>query len=245
MDVDNEVEPTLQEMAKRMTVLRSDLLPALRQLDEDTILSYYSVEEQARLYLSAAFTLALSLYALDKITHRQVPAGSGGAVAPRLTGAGTRHSGAAPVVPANTDTQLVLKIERVTEYIKKLQELATLERGKKLAIAAAAAASEEAEPATGVVAAGKKRPRELGSTATASADSAPETMTLTATAAKKAKSEAGADGTAADTPGKAEEVVAEDEYGDAQMFSVVSRVAGETGALVGRLLKHVMSSKNE
>lgn len=244
MDVDNEVEPTLQEMAKRMAVLRSDLLPALRQLDEDTILSYYSVEEQARLYLSAAFTLALSLYALDKITHRQVPAGSGGAVAPRLTGAGTRHSGAAPVVPANTDTQLVLKIERITEYIKKLQELATLERGKKLAVAAAAA-SEEAEPATGVVAAGKKRPRELRSTATASADSAPETMTLTTTAAKKAKSEAGADGTAADTPGKAEEVVAEDEYGDAQMFSVVSRVAGETGALVGRLLKHVMSSKNE
>jgi hypothetical protein len=245
MDVDSEVEPTLQQMARCMAVMRDDLLPALRQLDEDAILSYYSVDEQARLYLSAAFTLALSLYALDKITHRQVlvaGAAAGGAAAvtsaPRLTGAGTRHGGnsasAPPSAPSNTDTQLILKIERITEYIKKLQELATLERTKKLAAAA---------DTTGAMDGGKAEEK-AAVAAVASGKRGRNASTLAATTAKKAKPEAikvNTSDKSADTGGDA----ADDAYGDAQMFSVVSRVAGETGTLVGRLLTQVMGTKNE
>lgn len=233
MDVDSEVEPTLQDMAKRMAVMRADLLPALRQLDEDTIVSYYSVDEQARLYLSAAFTLALSLYSLDKITHRQVAAAS--VTAPRLTGAGTRNNNNNSEAPASTDTQLVLKIERITEYIKKLQEIAALERSRKLSTTAAEKTLEEP---TATAVAGKKRGRETSPSSAASASSE--------AAAKKLKPDvvAETDSTVAKVEGSNGEV-AEDEYGDAQMFSVVSRVAGETGTLVSRLLKQVMTSKSE
>lgn len=219
MDVDSEIAPTLQEMTKRMAVIRNELLPALQQLDEDAVVSFYSVDEQARLYLSAAFTLALSLYSLDKITHRTAPAGAAGGA--RLTGAGPRS--AAPTT-SSADTQLVLKIERITEYIKKLQELAALERTKKAA--AAAAAAEDGGSGT---AAREKRPREVTETA-------PDAVSPP-TAAKKAKTEP------ASTPDESAGV--EDEYGDAQMFSVVSRVAGETGTLVSRLLKQVMANKAE
>ncbi|KPA83694.1 hypothetical protein ABB37_01950 [Leptomonas pyrrhocoris] len=240
MDVDSEVEPTLQEMARRIAVMRVDLLPALRRLDEDTILSYYSVDEQARLYLSAAFTLALSLYSLDKITHRQIAVGgTAAAAAPRLTGAGTRHRSDAPAgPPPNTDTQLVLKIERITEYIKKLQELATLERNKKLSAAAAAVmeASEVAKSESSATSiASKKRARETSPPA----PGAPRAHATASMTSKRAKAD-----TAAKEDAKGGEA-ADDDYGDAQMFSVVSRVAGETGTLVSRLLRQVMPSKTE
>ncbi|KAG5486738.1 hypothetical protein LSCM1_07992 [Leishmania martiniquensis] len=226
MDVDTEVEPLLREMSKRLDVVRAHLLPALRRLDEDTLLSHYSADEQARLYLSAAFTLTLSLYSLDKITHRQVVVASGGA--PGLTGAGSRRGTASAAMTASTlsslsstDTQLILKIERITEYIKKLQELASLERQKRSAATAAGAS-------TGAVATthpGAKRPREEASADTAAA--------VADQPAKKARDESGA---VAPARGDYEDL------GDAQMFSVVSRVAGETGTLVSRLLKQTMSS---
>ncbi|GET85946.1 hypothetical protein, conserved [Leishmania tarentolae] len=213
MDVDNEVEPLLREMSNRLAVVRADLLPALRQLDEDTLLSHYSVDEQARLYLSAAFTLTLSLYSLDKITHRQITPGSG--TVPRLTGGGSRGGAAPPLSSASTDTQLVLKMERITEYIKKLQELTTLERERRVASTAAAPAP------------GAKRPREAPSADTASTSEK---------RARKAGNEKGL--STAMAPAHSEE----DAFGDAQMFSVVSRVAGETGTLVSRLLKQTMPS---
>ncbi|KAG5485932.1 hypothetical protein CUR178_07526 [Leishmania enriettii] len=229
MDMDSEVEPLLQEMSKRLEVVRADLLPALRQLDEDTLLSHYSVDEQARLYLSAAFTLTLSLYSLDKITHRHVAVAGDGA--PRSTRSGGRACVASSALEASssssftsTDTRLVLKIERITEYIKKLQELATLERQRRLA-------ASTADASTGPVAATKptaKRPREETSAeTTTTADDQP---------AKTARGENGA--SAAGAPARGEE----DDFGDAQMFSVVSRVAGETGTLVSRLLKQTMPS---
>nr|CAJ2467284.1 unnamed protein product [Leishmania braziliensis] len=230
MDVDSEVKPLLGEMSKRLDVVRADLLPALRQLDEDTLLSYYTADEQARLYLSAAFTLTLSLYSLDKITHRQVAAGSG--AAPRLTGSGSRGGAASSALAASspssftsTDPQLVLKIERITEYIKKLQELATLERQKKIATAATVDASTGAVATT---APGGKR-----SHAEASVDI---TATTVEKPAKKAREDNGASAEASRARGE------NDDLGDAQMFSVVSRVAGETGTLVSRLLKQTMSS---
>ncbi|KAG5511210.1 hypothetical protein JKF63_07152 [Porcisia hertigi] len=223
MDVDSEVEPLLKEMSKRLAVVREDLLPALRSLDEDTLLSYYSVDEQARLYLSAAFTLALSLYSLDKITHRQVLAGGGGcgAAASSVLAASSPSS----LITA-ADTQLALKIDRITGYIKKLQELATLERQRKTAAPAA-------DPLTGVVAptaTTAKRPREE--------DLNDTPATVAEHPAKKAKEENGANAMAPQTRSEDDD----DDLGDAQMFSVVSRVAGETGTLVGRLVKQVMSS---
>lgn len=223
MDVDSEVAPLVEEMAKRLAVARATLLPALQHLDEDTLLSFYTIDEQARLYLSAAFTLALSLYALDKITHRQVAGGD--KAAPRLTGAGTR-GGAAAASSGSTDTQLVLKIERITEYIKKLQELATLEKQKKIAAAAAAEAGKEGESAvTEPSRPGTKRAR----------GDEPSSQTVSVVTAEQ-------------PPGKkskTDTTTEEDVYGDADMFSVVSRVAGETGTLVSRLLKQVMSTASK
>ncbi|CBZ23565.1 conserved hypothetical protein [Leishmania mexicana MHOM/GT/2001/U1103] len=236
MDVDSEVEPLLREMSKRLAVVRADLLPALRRLDEDTLLSHYSVDEQARLYLSAAFTLTLSLYSLDKITHRQVASGSG--AAPRLTGFESRGGAAAsamaastPLSSASTDAQLALKIERITEYIKKLQELVALERQRR---SAATTAAPAADASTGVVAAttpGAKRPRK-----DASVDTASTAATAAEQPAKRTRAENGASVVTA--PARDEE----DAFGDAQMFSVVSRVAGETGTLVSRLVKQAMPS---
>ncbi|CAC9446457.1 hypothetical protein conserved [Leishmania donovani] len=223
MDVDSEVEPLLREMSKRLAVVRADLLPALRRLDEDTLLSHYSVDEQARLYLSAAFTLTLSLYSLDKITHRQVASG-GGAAASAMAASTSLSS-------ASTDTQLALKIERITEYIKKLQELVKLERQRRSAATAAASA---ADAPAGIVAAttpGAKRSRKG-----ASADTASTAAIAAEQPAKKARNENGA--SVATVPSRDEE----DAFGDAQMFSVVSRVAGETGTLVSRLVKQAMPS---
>ncbi|CAG9568881.1 conserved hypothetical protein [Leishmania major strain Friedlin] len=225
MDVDSEVEPLLREMSRRLAVVRADLLPALRRLDEDTLLSHYSVDEQARLYLSAAFALTLSLYSLDKITHRQVASGGGAAA--------SVMAASPSVSSASTDTQLALKIERITEYIKKLQELVTLERQRRRAATAAASA---ADASTGVVAAtapGAKRSRQ-----SASADTASIAATAAEQPAKKARSENGA--SVATAPARDEE----DAFGDAQMFSVVSRVAGETGTLVSRLVKQAKSSSS-
>ncbi|KPI85615.1 hypothetical protein ABL78_5325 [Leptomonas seymouri] len=238
MDVDSEVEPTLREMAKRIAVMRSDLLPALRQLDEDTILSHYSVDEQARLYLSAAFTLALSLYSLDKVTHRQAVAGT--AAASRLTGAGTRSRNAAPAAPSTTDTQLVLKIERITEYIKKLQELATLERNRKLGAAAVTVETADTDKSESgeTRMAGKRRSRDAPPPATGASPSQASTTIPT----KKAKTETETVDATAKNASIGEETL-EDEFGDRQMFSVVSRVAGEAGTLVSRLLKQVMTPK--
>ncbi|KAK7201451.1 hypothetical protein NESM_000207900 [Novymonas esmeraldas] len=229
MDVDADVAPLLREMAERLSTVRADLLPALRQLDEEALLSHYCVDEQARLYLSAAFTLALSLYSLDKLVHRQVShrgaAGSRlpGSTAATTTTTTTTTASSSSTSGAATDTQLVLKLERIAEYIKKLQEIASLEKQRRRAGATITTTN------TATAAVGMKRPREE-SVATAAAATAPTSVESVRTAA-----------TGSDVAATAAKEEDEEDYGDVEMFRVVSRVAGETGTLVSRLLRQVMA----
>lgn len=230
MDVDSDIKPLLDSMSEAMQRIRLELLPALKELDEDTLASQYSVDEQARLYISAAFTLALSLYSLDKLTHRLAPPPRGDTRhrgGPRLDGsspAATTTDGAP--VASSTDAQLVLKIERVTKYIKKLKELTLLEQEKdRESVLVQAEALEQ--PREGP---GKKRAR---------ATDTPCGGNGKAAATPPEPRGSLADGhPATDSNGKEE-----NDLGDQQMFDVVARVPGEAGVLVSRLLKQVMSEK--
>lgn len=251
MDIDDSIAPLLAKMEAALHTVQSELLPRLDALDEDTVVSNYSLDEQARLFLSAAFTLSFSLYALDKISNKQHAvsaakrSGGGGASSASASANFTVATGGSAV-----DEQLILKIERITDYIKKLREIAALEKAKAreqaMALGTAtsttagadgsrapsATATADSTKAVATVAAGsggaggqgkRKRARTETSPCSASSSAAPVASDASSSSAAVQHSAA----------------KEEDDMGDSAMFSVVSRVPGETGTLVSRLMRHV------
>lgn len=196
MDVDADIAPVLASGDRLLEVIQRDLLPRLAALDEDVVESHYSMEEQARLYLSAAFTLAFSLYSLDKLNRRSVSSNV------KLSDMESFNS-----VAGQMDPQLLLKIERITEYIKKLREITHLSKAQMEEEATRQPRGSTDDPEDGNCAKGGKRAREEV------ADTRP---------------------TASAEDGK--------DLGDAAMFGAVTRVPGDAGVLVARLLKQVNPS---
>lgn len=210
MDVDPEIEPLLLKTRETLERLRTQLLPLLSELDEDILVSHYSLGEQARLYLAAAFTLAFSLYSLDKLTHRKHAvvqlsgSGKGGYASPD----GHADSAAKDSAPhaGNIDAQLLLKIERITDYIKKLREITDLAQRQQQQLV--------------------KREQE-----TEGGKDAPECAAEGVAGTRKRGRDEEAEGQGTRT--------GDGDMGDTALFSVVTRVPGETGVMVSRLLRHV------
>ncbi|EPY28392.1 exosome-associated protein 3 [Strigomonas culicis] len=209
MDVDPDILPLLGTLEEHLATVRTTLLPAFAALDEDRLLSHYPVEAQARLYLSAAFTLAMSLYALDRLQNRQAPPPKG-----------TSHR-QAPAAPGEVEPQLALKIERVVDYVRKLKAI-VLENKPT-------ASTASGSPPPG----GRKRDRAAveGDAASGATGTQPhakvEEQTVGADRAAEATAEASPHG----------EATGADEFDDACMFSAVERAkGGATHTAVRRLL---------
>lgn len=214
MDIDSEIAPLVEKMNAALGPIQTELIPLFASLDEDTVMSSYSLHEQARLHLSAAFALAFGLYALDKLNHYQPPA---------TNKVEATHNRTVVTGGSAVDAQLVLKIERITDYIRKLREITNAEGQVQAAAAAAAATAAVARlPAT-------------ESTASTSATTTTATATAAVAPAAGGKSPKKRARYAEPTQDMAEEEA--DDLGDAAMFKVVSRVPGEASALVGRLLQ--------
>ncbi|KEG12232.1 putative 3 exoribonuclease, partial [Trypanosoma grayi] len=100
MEFDEDVAPLMQKMDGALARMQTELLPLLAALDEDVLVSHYSVDEQARISLAAAFALVLLTYAHDRLQYNKRAAA--------------------------VDPQVQLKMDRVVEYIKKLREITQL-----------------------------------------------------------------------------------------------------------------------
>ncbi|ESS69374.1 hypothetical protein TCDM_01881 [Trypanosoma cruzi Dm28c] len=114
MDFDDDVLPLMREMDAKLIRMQSELLPLLASLNEDVLVTKYSVDEQARVSLATAFILVLLTYAHDRMQH------VGG--------------------KKGMDARVQLKLERVSGYIKKLREITQLDnqlQGQKAVTAAA------------------------------------------------------------------------------------------------------------
>ncbi|CCW61085.1 unnamed protein product [Phytomonas sp. EM1] len=198
MDLDPQIVPVINAMQEKIETIKTNLLPKLDALDEDLVVSHYSLEEQARLFLAAAFATSLSMYSLDKLQNRAHPHDA----------AHAKRVGETSELNPGVDLQLALKIERITDYIKKLREITDLANERRLQQQPSERAGESASAKVG-----EKRPREES-------------------AAKEGESR---DGKEAGSP-------AGGDFGDEAMFRVVSRVPGEVGRLVSRLLTHTTTT---
>lgn len=118
MEVDPDVAELLSSMDKSLGDLQQRVQVPLSQLNEDVVASNYSVEDQAKITLATAFTLVMSYYCHKRLNNETI------------------------------DPQLKLKVERVSEYVKKLREIKELERLKGVTL-------EE----DGTIAPESKRPR--------------------------------------------------------------------------------------
>ncbi len=118
MEVDPDVANLLSSMNRSLEDIQQRVQAPLAHLNEDIVASSYPLEDQAKISLATAFTLIMS-YDCYKRLHNE------------------------PI-----DAQLKLKVERVSEYVKKLREIKEIERLKGLTL-------EE----DGTIASDAKRPR--------------------------------------------------------------------------------------
>jgi hypothetical protein len=138
MEIDSDVQPLLDSLQTTLTGIKDRVMPSFAILDEDLVTANYSADEQARLCLASSFALIMSYYSVKKLRNEPI------------------------------SEQLKLKVERVSEYVKKLREIVEREKVKRdlAAAAAAAASSTSVEPGVGSSAAarsgatGTKRPRD-------------------------------------------------------------------------------------
>ncbi|RNF10823.1 exosome-associated protein 3 [Trypanosoma rangeli] len=114
MDFDDDVVPLMQKLDAVLLRMRSELLPLLASLNEDVLVTNYSVDEQARISLAAAFVLVLLTYAYDRLQNA--------------------------VGKTGVDARVQLKLDRVSGYIKKLREITHLDSRQQDGTTAAAAA---------------------------------------------------------------------------------------------------------
>ena len=131
MEVDSDVQPLLDNLKTTIDAIRDRVLPPFSILDEDLVTANYTPDEQARLSLAAAFALIMSYYSCKKLRNEPIT------------------------------EQLKLKVERVSDYVKKLREI--VEREKIKRDLAAAAASKDDKSAIDAAPAGassraQKRP---------------------------------------------------------------------------------------
>ncbi|AAZ12610.1 exosome-associated protein 3 [Trypanosoma equiperdum] len=201
MQFDEDIVPLMEKMNAALDRVHQCLLPLLSSLDEDMLVSNYTVDEQARISLSAASALLFLTYAHDRLLNRAQGAGE--------------------------DQQLMLKINRVTEYIGKLREITSLECKPR-----SSKGQTQQEGHDGDVSEVRNRKRERGEP--------PEKAT------KYAKVDDGR----ASKGGALENVKADgedasvDPYGDAILFKEIERKGGKTSALVQNLLQHVTGTNN-
>ncbi|ESL10409.1 exosome-associated protein 3 [Trypanosoma rangeli SC58] len=118
MDFDDDVVPLMQKLDAALLRMRSELLPLLASLNEDVLVTNYSVDEQARISLAAAFMLVLLTYAQDRLRNA--------------------------VGKTGVDARVQLKLDRVSRYIKKLREITHLDSRKQEKTTEAAAAGGKA-----------------------------------------------------------------------------------------------------
>lgn len=113
-DCDEEIAPLLQQLETSIANINHSYLPALLKLNEDVVSSEYDSEAQASIYLSAAYTLALSLYAHDKLqneAHLHHPK-TDASINLLLPSGGSF-----------CDKRLLLQLERILDTVKELREL--------------------------------------------------------------------------------------------------------------------------
>lgn len=248
MKLDADIEPLVQEMTATMSDIQSKLLPLFDRLDEDMVIANYSPDEQARIYLSAAFTMALSLYSVDKLSHRSAPAPTG----KRAAAGSTASSTTDPTVSTgvnSADAQLVLKIERITDYIKKLRDITQLSQSASRTSPVRDVTWKEDAPKRGSHDVDAEVP-------VCSTNDDDGEQSSDAPRRKRARSEDNERATAsslltiattttrAASDGEAESAALR-QAADAKMFALVTRKAGETGTAVGRLLRHVGAPPSE
>lgn len=114
MELDDEIDPLIKELESCMERVQQNYLPELSQLDEDSVVSHYDPEAQAKIYLSVAYTLALALYSHDKLQNEKH------LHHPRV------ESSPKSVIPSGgspSDARLLLQIERIKDSIQKLKEI--------------------------------------------------------------------------------------------------------------------------
>lgn len=62
MDADEEIIPLLNTLANSLAEFEATALPLVSSLDEDTIASEYTVEEQAKIQIVCAYASVMGLY---------------------------------------------------------------------------------------------------------------------------------------------------------------------------------------
>lgn len=238
MELDDEIAPLVQEMENSMSQLEKEFLPLLSQLDEDVVVSRYDIDAQARLYLSTAFTLAMSLFSLDKLNneahlhHPRVEAKDNLLMA---------CGGSA------CDARLMLQLERITDAIKKLKEISSL-KTQAAAAAAGATSSSATEGAMNATTTTTLQPSTSSSgvnqhlsasglnTTTMSSGT---TKSSTESRRKRGRSEeSNADNSTDQTNTNNSNQVAEDadQLGDAALFSMVARPELGVGKRIGKII---------
>lgn len=91
MDVDEDVFPILTKMDDLMAEIQSELLPSVKVLSEDIVATQFSVEEQARMSIAAAFAILMATYCRRRFLNEPIEA------------------------------PLTQRIEKIGEYIKKVR----------------------------------------------------------------------------------------------------------------------------
>ncbi|CUG86857.1 Hypothetical protein, putative [Bodo saltans] len=104
MEVDPDIAELLSSMDNSLLELQQRVQGPLAQLNEDVVASNYPVEDQAKITLATAFTLIMSYYCHKRLHNEPI------------------------------DPQLKLKVERVSEYVKKLREIKEIERLRGLTL---------------------------------------------------------------------------------------------------------------
>lgn len=108
MDVDPDVADLVSNLQTALEAVQEKVQQPFLLLDEDIVASSFSVDEQARLSLAAAFTMIMAFYCHKRLQNETI------------------------------DAQLKLKVERVSDYVKKLRELVEREKVKGAAAPAGA-----------------------------------------------------------------------------------------------------------
>lgn len=101
MDVDEDVFPILTKMDELMAEIQSELLPSVKALSEDIVATQFSVEEQARMSIAAAFAILMATYCRRRFLNEPIEA------------------------------PLTQRIEKIGEYIKKVRATDSSIKGKK------------------------------------------------------------------------------------------------------------------
>ncbi|KAH8612985.1 hypothetical protein ERJ75_000830300 [Trypanosoma vivax] len=215
MEFDEDILPLMQKMDGVLTQIQEQLLPLFSLLSEDVLVSNYGVDEQARISLAAAFVLLLVTYAHDALTNR--PNGAG------------------------MDKQLMLKINRVTEYIGKLREITLLDSESRQA-KGMGEGNKGAGESEGVdrpmLVTGDGRGRKTDRDASARSDKHQDTQRNRRRLEADGETRPSASSAIADEPGAAEDGNI-DPLGDGILFKEVERVPGKTSVLVRNLLRQV------